>query len=155
MYFHKDTFTKINNLFFRNSENIKTFEIYNFCLLNFFSSFPFIFSFLFFLSWSFYLGVTDQCPSSIYASDNWEYFNNACYQFVAHPSSLTWHEAEKYCHDLSNRGHLVSIRNELEAHFIHYMLTSNWTEPSTTTYIGKNSTVHVIKYGIEIKSNKV
>ena len=47
---------------------------------------------------------------------------------------MTWFEAEENC--MQSNGHLVSIHDVDEAEFIQYMMTSNWTQSSSKTYIG-------------------
>ena len=81
------------------------------------------------------------CTSYLNMAGMWEYFNDACYQFVVHSSLLTWHDAEKACQEKG--GHLVSIRNTAEAQFIHFMMTSNWTEPLSSVYIGNISSLTI------------
>ena len=48
---------------------------------------------------------------------------------------MTWFEAEENC--MQSNAHLVSIHDVDEAEFIQYMMTSNWTQSSSKTYIGK------------------
>ncbi|XP_072172014.1 uncharacterized protein [Diadema setosum] len=76
------------------------------------------------------------CPALRMSGDSpWVYFEGACYQFVKHPRTLTWENAEAYC-VREARGHLASILSEEEARFVHYNLITNWTTDGTSTYIG-------------------
>ncbi|XP_041471581.1 uncharacterized protein LOC121421048 [Lytechinus variegatus] len=85
--------------------------------------------------------ISDQhCPPTGSGDTRaWDYFNGNCYQFVQHPTDLTWVAAEDECTAIAESGHLVSIRSRDEAMFIHYMLTSQWPVQGIDTYIGLGS----------------
>ncbi|XP_041482732.1 uncharacterized protein LOC121429653 isoform X2 [Lytechinus variegatus] len=67
--------------------------------------------------------------------DGWVVFKGSCYRLIISHEALTWNEAELVCQE-SLGGHLVSIRDEDEMIFLHYMISSQWEATETETYIG-------------------
>ena len=77
-----------------------------------------------------YTYIASTCP------DGWDVFKGSCYSLYINPEVLTWNEAELLCQE-SHEGHLVSIRDQDEMVFLHYMISSQWEGTETETYIGK------------------
>ncbi|XP_041486068.1 G-protein coupled receptor GRL101-like [Lytechinus variegatus] len=73
--------------------------------------------------------------ASFRCEDEWEIFQGSCYNLFRNSEDITWKDAEAKCKD--EQGHLVSIRDEDEMTFIHFMISS--TELNSTeinAYIG-------------------
>ncbi|XP_072165322.1 uncharacterized protein [Diadema setosum] len=71
----------------------------------------------------------ESCPSG------WNHFLHSCYRLSSLTHSVTWNEAELLCQD-DEGGHLVSIRDNDEMTFLHYMISTQWQSSATRTYIG-------------------
>ncbi|XP_071496666.1 uncharacterized protein [Diadema antillarum] len=71
----------------------------------------------------------ESCPSG------WDHFLHSCYRLSSLTHSVTWNEAELLCQD-DEGGHLVSIRDNDEMTFLHYMISTQWQSSATHTYIG-------------------
>ncbi|XP_030851304.1 bone morphogenetic protein 1-like [Strongylocentrotus purpuratus] len=69
-------------------------------------------------------------------SDGWDVFHGSCYRLFINSEASTWNEAELVCQE-NPKGHLVSIRDQDEMVFLHYMISSQWEVTETETYIGK------------------
>eukprot|EP00057_Strongylocentrotus_purpuratus_P012448 XP_011666922.1 PREDICTED: versican core protein-like [Strongylocentrotus purpuratus] len=72
----------------------------------------------------------DTCP------DGWDVFQGSCYRLYIHSEARTWNEAELVCQE-NPKSHLVSIRDQDEMVYLHYMISSQWEATETETYIGK------------------
>lgn len=53
--------------------------------------------------------------------ENWYGFGENCYSVQQTEAGVSWNEAEKGCQSLG--GHLVSIADQSEMDFIHYLIT--------------------------------
>ncbi|XP_071479554.1 uncharacterized protein [Diadema antillarum] len=71
----------------------------------------------------------ESCPSG------WDHFLHSCYRLSSLTHSVTWNEAELLSQD-DEGGHLVSIRDNDEMTFLHYMISTQWQSSATRTYIG-------------------
>ncbi len=79
-----------------------------------------------------YLYVFSACD------DNGLKYLHNCYTFYSSVKTLTWPQAEATCR--VSGGNLVSIMNQDEMIFIHYMLTTRWRTDLPQIYIGIHST---------------
>lgn len=67
--------------------------------------------------------------------ENWYGFKNSCYGMQRKTFGLTWIEAESECR--VKGGHLVSIADQSEMEFMHYLVTVQSNDSSDNrAYIG-------------------
>nr|B4XSY6.1 RecName: Full=Snaclec A11; AltName: Full=C-type lectin A11; Flags: Precursor [Macrovipera lebetina]ABW82658.1 c-type lectin [Macrovipera lebetina] len=72
-------------------------------------------------------GADFDCPSG------WSAYDQHCYQAVDEPKS--WADAEKFCTEQANGGHLVSIDSKKEANFVAELVSQNIKETRRTDFV--------------------
>uniref|UniRef100_A0A194ARW3 C-type lectin 4 n=1 Tax=Sistrurus tergeminus TaxID=8757 RepID=A0A194ARW3_SISTE len=73
-------------------------------------------------------GADSECPP------DWSSYKQYCYLPVKEPQN--WYDAERFCSEQAEGGHLVSIENKIEAAFVHNVLYGNKEYLSPYVWIG-------------------
>nr|ADK22831.1 P31 alpha subunit [Daboia siamensis]ADK22833.1 P31 alpha subunit [Daboia russelii russelii] len=74
------------------------------------------------------IGADLDCPSG------WSAYDQHCYQAVDEPKS--WADAEKFCTEQANSGHLVSIKSVGEANFVAQLASGFMQKDGIYVWIG-------------------